>query len=210
MDKPPLHPPHQRGFDLAYEEAYRLAAQRLAKITDLMALCQRTGASLVGENTLALEYLGQAVRVHLAAEITTSGDLSPRDKLIILHYLNTAKGSPATGRLITFKELPEGGVYYLTFIKRTIKPLLDAFGQNLGRLLEIAAKIGGERVDMGDVSIKIKALPHVPVTLILWQGDEELSSEGNILLDSSITDYLPTEDITVLCEIIAWKLAKIA
>jgi len=55
----------------------------------------------------------------------------------------------------------------------------------------------------------LKALPRVPLTVTLWLGDEELPPEGNIIFDSSITGYLPTEDITVLCEILVLKLVKL-
>ena len=48
----------------------------------------------------------------------------------------------------------------------------------------------------------------VPVTFVLWKGDEELPPEGNILFDSTISEYLSVEDINVLCEIIAWRLVR--
>jgi hypothetical protein len=48
----------------------------------------------------------------------------------------------------------------------------------------------------------------VPITLVLWRGDEELAPNGNILFDANISDYVPTEDVTVLCETIIWKLVK--
>jgi hypothetical protein len=43
---------------------------------------------------------------------------------------------------------------------------------------------------------------------VLWKGDEEVSPNGNILFDANISDYLSTEDVTVLCETITWKLVK--
>jgi hypothetical protein len=49
----------------------------------------------------------------------------------------------------------------------------------------------------------------VPITIILWQGDDELAPQGNILFDATISDYLSTEDITVLCEILTWRLVKL-
>jgi hypothetical protein len=56
--------------------------------------------------------------------------------------------------------------------------------------------------------VNINAFDRVPTTLVLWRGDEELAPNGNILFDSNISDYLSTEDITVLCETIVWKLVK--
>lgn len=215
MDRQPFGLPSWRGFDQAYQEAYTLAASKLAGRADLEVLCARSGTTFMdeaGKKAITLGYLGQTCRVRLPdIDVTTiSGEaLSPRDKLIILHYLNTARGSPPTGRLITFKELPEGTVYYPTFVKRTIKPLLDNFADRPAALLAAAESLGGVKAGAGDFSFRLNALPRVPLTVTLWLGDEELPAEGNILFDSTITDYLPTEDITVLCEILVWKLVKI-
>ena len=54
------------------------------------------------------------------------------------------------------------------------------------------------------------AFPRVPITLVLWRGDDEFPPDGNILFDRSISDYLTTEDVNVLCETIAWTLVKSA
>ncbi|GAI34732.1 unnamed protein product, partial [marine sediment metagenome] len=45
-------------------------------------------------------------------------------------------------------------------------------------------------------------------TLVLWRGDEEFPPSGSIMFDATISDYLSAEDITVLCQTIAWKLVK--
>jgi hypothetical protein len=48
----------------------------------------------------------------------------------------------------------------------------------------------------------------VPLTLVLWRGDEEVAPNGNILFDANISDYLSTEDVAVLSETITWRLVK--
>jgi hypothetical protein len=48
----------------------------------------------------------------------------------------------------------------------------------------------------------------VPVTLVLWGGDEEFPARGNILFDDTISGYLSTYDITVLCDAIVWRLVR--
>jgi hypothetical protein len=210
MEKVSFPLPLERGYDLAYQESYRLVSQKLRQISDVKALGLRSGARLENDNILTLEYLGQTVSIRFPdINITAVGpSLTVRDRLVILHYLDTATGSPLTGKPITFKELPEGGVYYPTFVQRAIKPVLMNFEQEPQRLLATAAFYGGVPAETGDVAVMINALPRVPLTLVIWQGDEELPAEGSILFDRSITGYLPTEDITVLCEIIAWRLVK--
>ena len=55
----------------------------------------------------------------------------------------------------------------------------------------------------------INAFKHVPVTIALWQGDAEFAPEGNVMFDSTISDYLTNDDIHTLCENIAWKLVRL-
>jgi hypothetical protein len=69
-------------------------------------------------------------------------------------------------------------------------------------------RLGGYKADYGDTAITINAFSRVPITIVVWQGDDEFPSRGNVLFDANITDYLPTEDITVLSEIIAWRLIR--
>ena len=206
--------PTRRGFDEAYKQAYDISTRKLRDSADLPALCRRSGATLANEaggNVITLGYLGKTCRVILPDVevcLTTGEPLTQRDKLLILHYLNTADGVPLTGTPITFKELPEGMLYYPTFVKRSIKPLLDNFAHRPLVLLAAAEKLGAIKAETGDLSFRLNALPRVSLCVTLWQGDEELPPEANMIFDSSIVDYLPTEDITVLCEMLAWKLVK--
>jgi len=125
--------------------------------------------------------------------------------------LNTGSifGRPPTGRRITFKELPEGINYYPAFFKRAIEPVINHFKDQPQDLLEAAKTLGGRKAGYGDIAVTIDAFPRVPLTIVLWRGDAEFAPDGNIMFDSTIPDYLPTEDITILCEIIAWRLVRL-
>lgn len=205
--------PEEKGTETAYREAFESAAGQFLRNSDWEDLCLKSGARLVTNQdnvqAILLDYLGHTCKILLPGlEFSSENDnpFSHRDRLIILHYLNTAKGTPLNNKLISFQQLPEGSIYYPTFISRSIKPLLD----NLypARLLAAADELGGKPSQEGEFSVKINALPHVPLIFVLWQGDADLPPAGNILFDMTITDYLPTEDITVLCEITAWKLVR--
>jgi len=206
--------PDQRHYEYAYALAYKLAAEELNH-RDIRKLCQRSGARYLERNAqraIVLTYLNWPHQVTLPdVDITLVGSqeaVSMREKVLILHYLTLAKGTPATGRVITFKELPEGPVYFPTFAKRTVDPLLDYFGKEPDRLLDTARKLGGHGADYGDVAVTINVFPSVAITLVLWRGDAEFAPSASTIFDASITDYLSTEDITVLCETVIWKLVK--
>jgi hypothetical protein len=210
-----LSPPEVKGYDQAYELSYKLACETLSATADLMVQCQRAGAECQTsgpQTTVRLRYLGNTVLITLP-EITVVMAANPqqvalRDKLLILHYFNTAKGTPPTGRSVTFRELPAGPVYFPTYTKRAIKPVVDAFAKEPARLVAAARSLGGRKGEMGDASAVIDAFPNVAITYVLWAGDEELPPQGNILYDANIPDYLPTEDITVLTESITWRMVR--
>jgi hypothetical protein len=214
MERSSLTPPNQSNYQYGYDLALKLASQKLA-IINIEEQCQKAVAKLkisASKKIITLEYLNSSYQIVLPEmDIILSGSqepVQPRERLLMLHYLVQASGNPITGKKITFKELPDGASYFPTFYKRAIKPLVDNFGQEPQRLLDAATKIGGHRADYGDLSVVINALSRVPLILVLWYGDDELAPEGSILFDSTISSYLSTEDITVLCETIAWRLVK--
>jgi len=207
--------PNQQNYEYGYELAYKLACEQLAKFDNIGQQCLKSGAQyqvIDSQKIIILEYLNQSYQIVFPdidiSLIDSEEEVPIRDKILILHYFTQAKGTPITNKVIAFRELPEGANYFPTFSKRAIKPLLDHFGRQPERLIDAAEKLGSHKADYGDVAVTINAFNYVPITLVLWRGDEEFNPEGNILFDSTISDYLPTEDINILCETISWKLVK--
>lgn len=207
---------NQNTYEYGYELAYKLACEQLARLEDVEQQCLRSGAqylSIDSRKEIMVEYLNQPYRITLPdieVSLTNSEEPAPlKDKILILHYLIRAKGTPISHKLITYKELPEGVSYFPTFFKRAVKPIVDNFGTEPHLLADAAAKLGGQKVNYGDTAVAIDAFSKVPITFVLWRGDEELPPEGNILFDSTISDYLHVEDINMLCEVIAWRLVKL-
>ena len=202
------HGSREQGFKLSY----KLACEQLSKISDIEEQCHKSGALYVGPNKIIIDYLNQPYHITLPdAEISledSKAEVPLKDKILILHYFTLAKGTPSTGILITYKQLPGGISYFPTFSQRAIAPFVNHFGEKTELLINVVAKLGGREADYGDVSMTVNAFNHVPITLVLWRGDEELAPNGNILFDANISDYLSTEDVTVLIETIIWKLVK--
>ncbi len=215
MEDLALSLPGQKNDEHGYRLAYKLACEQLARIEDIEQRCRKSDARcqvIDSKRVIILEYLNQSYQVtfpDIEVSLRDSQEEVPlRDKILILHYLTQAKGTPISNKTIAYKELPEGASYFPTFSKRAIQPLVTHFGQEPHRLLDAARILGGHEADYGDVSVTINAFSRVPITLVLWRGNEEFPCDGNILFDSTISDYLPTEDINVLCEAIAWRLVK--
>ncbi len=213
MVKKKLILPPWQNYEYGYTSALEVVTKQLAEVKDVELLCRRSGAQyqLVDSKKRALlTYLNQAYQISfpdiVVTQFNSQRTVASRDKVLILHYLSLAKGTPLTSRIISYRDLPDGNIYLPSFTKRAIRPLIDNFGGNYEKLIQVANKLGGCQANYGDVSVVIGAFPHVPVFLVLWRGDEEFPIEANILFDSSISDYLYPEDINVLCQTITWKL----
>jgi len=210
----PLPLPDQKNYEYAYKLAYKLAGEQLGKV-DIEEQCRKSGARHLvvdSQELIIIDYLNQSYQVtfpDIQVSLVGGGAEVPiKDKILILHYLTLAKGIPLANKFIAFKELPEGANYFKTFSKRSIEPLTEHFGREPHWLVDAADKLGGRKVDYGDVAVTISAFSRVPITIVLWRRDEEFPPRSNILFDATVPSYLSTYDIIVVCENITWKLVK--
>lgn len=200
---------------IAHEMAYRLVCERLAAVSDVEQQCRNAGAGYSAtEKIITLEHLTGTYTIGFpGGEIALVGVDNPvpiKEKILILHYFTRARGTPMTGKKITYKELHEGINYFSVFATRTIKPLVNYFGEEPEKLLQTAAILGGQKAKFGDAAVTFSAFPHLPVTFVLWRGDDEFPPEGSILFDSNVSDYLANDDLHTLCENIIWRLVRLS
>jgi hypothetical protein len=195
-----------------YKAAIALAVAELQQINP-KRLENRTGAQHFVEDAnegLIVPYFGQARRITWPEVGVSPGDgageISLPEQILILHYLLNASGEPLTDRTIDFRQVPEGGFYWSAFVSRAKKPLLSTFGQDLALYAKVAPMLGGEPLPLGDAAARFMAFPRVPVTHVLWGGDEEFPPEATILFDETIPGYLPTEDIAALAGVSVYRL----
>ena len=214
MTRERLRLPEQNVREYAHGLAEKLVREQLAAIGDIRQQCLKSGARYDASGKAAvIDYLNRSYRISLPqgeVSFTDSRDTVPmRDKILILDYFTRARGTALAGRAITYKELRDGINYFSVFAKRAITPLVTYFGGQPERLIETAAALGGQKAGYGDAAVTIDAFPRVPVTLVLWRGDDEFPSEGSIMFDSTVADYLTNDDIHALCENIAWTLVRL-
>ena len=115
--------PNQQNYEYGYELAYKLACEQLAKFNNIRQQCLKSGARyrvVDSQKIIILEYLNQSYQIvfpNIDISLMDSEEEVPtRDKILILHYLIQAKGTPITNKTIAFRELPEGKVLFLNFM----------------------------------------------------------------------------------------------
>jgi hypothetical protein len=194
--------------DDAQEEALARAWKEIEG-EDLARLARNAGASHSG-GVISLSTFGRNCVVNPEKKsITIDGqELKPLASLLVLHYLRGANPAVPTGKVISYRQLPGGNTFYNAFKKRVIDEIEIAFHHQPRVLLGIAKYLNATKLDMGDASLKIDVFPKLPVTVIVWKGDEEVEGRANVLFDETASRFLSTEDLAGVGSIVLSQLVK--
>ena len=120
-------------------------------------------------------------------------------QIILLHYLLQARGAAITDEWIAYRQLPGAVLFERRFFQMAITPLLRAFDNNIEGFKKAGLAVGGIPITRtGDAAFKFMALPKIPMACIFYQGEQGIPSSVNILFDASASDYLPTEDLSLV------------
>lgn len=196
-----------------YIEALEIAKEELRNRNPLH-VCRLSGSLCIekgGQPTgIRLTFLNRMVTISwpdLVFYQESSKEIPIKQEILILHYLNGSKGKDLTGEWISYQDIPSAKFYLDAFNRRVKYPLVNTFGDQPDQLLLVAKELfEAAKSSIGDISVQIQALPRVPITLVIWRGDEEFSSDGTILFDSTIKDILSAEDISELTSQIVYPL----
>jgi len=135
-------------------------------------------------------------------------EIEPEIYCILTGYANS-QPTPETRKLISFSQLSGGESYNKAFIRRAVVPIEKTFGSTPEKLWNTAKTLGAERLTYGDCSVKVHALPLVPIIIILHAATSEFPSSANMLFDSSASSYLSTEQLAMLGQLTSTRLRQI-
>jgi hypothetical protein len=128
---------------------------------------------------------------------------------MLLYYFDSPSAVPMTGRWISFAELPDGRIYDSAFQGNTGNLLVKTFGMDIKLLRTACESLEGIPLrGFGDLAYMLQALPHIPMMVNYWQGDEDFPSTCKLLFDETVSQYLPTEACAILGGMLARKLIK--
>jgi hypothetical protein len=193
-----------------YAQALELSWTEL-RSRDITIVANHAGGA-VRNGAIAIHFFGGEWLVDpIQRSIEKEGRrLDDADAILVTHYLLGCSAATPTGRLISFMEAPGGSSYYDAFKKRSIDRLVSLFGGKPEVLAETGLRLGARMVERGSASISISVLPKLPVTIILWAGDDEVPASANLLFDETAPSILPTEDLAVAAGMVISRLAASA
>lgn len=175
-------------------DAIKLASEKLAAL-DAESVCARTGAVWDGKTFL----------VPWLSRLRPLDSGKPQEQVLWLHYL-TSCGGKRTGELTAYRDIHGARFYESLFYARAVRPVVKRFGGDTDGLLRAGLKLGGVKADFGDCAVTVPCFPYVPVTYIVWRGDDEMPAEAGVLFDKSAAGWFPAEDLVVLASLSAYEL----
>lgn len=167
-----------------------LAGRNAAEICQKSLVERSEGAGYL------IELAGARYLLDVPSKTVTAPPNRPRpDKrlaLSLLYYLNGAKETGLSGRLVPETVLPGGDRFFAGGHALKRQPVLDVFGANGSALLEKAAALGGNAVttQAGSFSFTLFLLPKIFVQVTLCEADEEFPASLYFAFDSSASDHV--------------------
>ncbi len=194
-----------------YQQSFELACASLREM-DLKERAKKAGAPYQkGEDgeRIIVDFFSEPYHIHfpqIEFYSPSKKTVSLVTRILILHYLIRADGSPLIGKWVGYKDIPGGLLYVGVFARRVTEPLVRKFGRSAKLFEQIGIRLGGESAGVGDASVALQALPSIPLQYVLWGGDEEFPPSVQLLFDVSVDHYLSLEDIVVLGQMATGRL----
>lgn len=183
--------------NIGYENALNLAWDEL-KDKDPAKVVENTGVQWNGEEYV-MPWLGKEIPLSEGSE---------EQRIIWMHYMLGEGPKQPRGNYITFKQAPGAAIYDANHTKRCINPMVKTFAEDLDAFRAIGKEMGGEETKLGHAAITLHPVPYAPLTLVLWQGDDEIPSSGNVLYDEGAIDWFCAEDLVVYASLPVYAMIK--
>ncbi|MBN1350291.1 DUF3786 domain-containing protein [candidate division KSB1 bacterium] len=116
-------------------------------------------------------------------------------QLAILWYLITARETPLSGELMRPTSLPGGQMYTGGSHVLPLDNLAQKYDGTLDEFIRRGKELGGTQITFGDAAIKLFPFPRVPVSIVLWEHDEEFPARADLLFDTTCQSHLPMDMI---------------
>ncbi|MGP8321936.1 MAG: DUF3786 domain-containing protein [Methanosarcinaceae archaeon] len=137
----------------------------------------------------------QTISTHSTAGELLLNRLGYFSKLSIPWYLITAKNIPFSNELVRPTSMPGGQMYLTGSHVLPLEGIIKKYDGDIGEFIKRCKKLGGKPASHGDASLQLFPFPRVPVTLILWEHDNEFPARADILFDSTCKSHLPIDMI---------------
>ncbi len=180
-------------------------------------VCASSGGTLAEDGSIQIESLNENWKIDAAREtVLKSGpqraegcaDWDRQIPFLILVYLVSAQSGPASYDMVLPRDLFKGFDLFRNSLDMDIQGIVKAFGHDGEGFLNAATRLGGHRIQGGDVAVRFHIFPKFPVDYILWLGDEEFPASLTILVDRSTPQHVTGDAIGVAVNLLCRRLCS--
>lgn len=207
MQKNPKEGSYAPAFEQSRKRLQQISPDLIAKLT----LLQFDS----GRNCFTFDSFGQRIEItypdgRVCFKGTDEKLQSFVWELILLNYLTCAKAKPLNNEWVSYRDLPQGNVFYPNIKANVLEDLARFFADCDKTLLKTAlSKLGfTSAATKADLAAIVNFSPRVPVLIQFWEGEEDIQSSCQLLFDSSISDQMHIEDVAALCSLIKELILK--
>ncbi len=198
-DRPPQRP---------YDQALEMGLVRLRSRWPSPEKCEALGL-MVTADVIRVPVLGHTVTVDPANHGVWVGE-KERVRcvwaVLVVHYLCAEDYIPDF-RAVSFSYFQDCRDYLSVFGKRITGRFLATSGRSSERFAQVAEKCGGVRVSGPGTGYRFDVFPRVPITIVRYEGDEEVAAGASIVYRADAGQLLPAEDRVVVAEVLLDTLA---
>ena len=145
----------------------------------------------------AFQVIPQSRKIFADSPNTDPVDAQFLEQLCILVYLINSTDQNLTGNLVKAEKLEAGQFFFRGHHALPTSELEQKFGNEPKLLITASSSMQAKICEFGDASVQINVLPRLPVTFVIWRGDEEFEARATILFDQSAPRQLPLDALLV-------------
>lgn len=122
-----------------------------------------------------------------------------------LWYLVYAKDLPFSKKLVTPSDIKGGSMFFRGSHVLPLDNLAKKYSNDKQAFLQKGQGLCAKKQHYGDASIELFPFPRIPVTIILWEKDDEFPARADLLFDSTCEMQLPIDiiwSIAMLCVLV--------
>ena len=192
-----------------YEEVYAGLVARLATV-DFRWLADGLGAQYEA-GALVIFSFGKPYRVTKTGITDLAGAVPPIDlRMVLAYYVLHGGSAELSGQWVSFRDFKDTTFFMATYKDIVERPMAELFSGQLEALKTCSQLLGGRdlpELGTGDLCYCYPALPNLPLALVFYDADEELSASATVLYDLHSTFFLDLECLAVLGLILKERLS---
>ena len=163
------------------------------------------------DNSFRIRFLGETYKVthpnfDITHETEENGIYILEDKvqakILLLRFLLEGDAAMYLGKLLSYRDLPWGEVYYKQFQGRCIQRLARSYGNQTDKFSVIMQGLHGCKKEYGDAAYEFELLNGIHLCFILWEGDEEFPPSAQILFSDNFPAAFWAEDAAYIGDIV--------